>query len=140
LIDIKNSVRKLISNTQLANSIRKLSVQCIVLLRHQTLHYITLHYITQTRTVKSCRGLVSRAQVANSTCKLKSQTQLANSKSPPPPTQLPISVSWPYGYIYIYIYIYISEVGGERALATPTGKSFRFVRTHARTHDARWIC
>ena len=30
-------------------------------------------------------------------------------------------------FIYIYTYIYLSEVGGKRAPASPTGRSFRFV-------------
>ena len=46
-----------------------------------------------------------------------------------------------YMYIYIYIYICISEVGGARALAAPTGKScFVFVfalRACVRARSAR---
>jgi hypothetical protein len=36
-----------------------------------------------------------------------------------------------FGTLLDVVYIYISEVGGVRSLATPPGKSFRFVRRHA---------
>ena len=36
----------------------------------------------------------------------------------------------------IYVYAYITKVGGVKASAAPTGKSFRIVRTRARTRAA----